>query len=576
MFNNFIKDLGLDKNDKKYIIAILVGTILFTVYLIWFNNTVGSVNSDVFAILNNALYYAGNLDPTNNIYLSPTISLLTAIFFKLGFVDKVPILIVTGIFYILGSIGLYFLFRSRFNKPLSLLGVILWCTFAINIDYVADGTLNIPEIALLIWSFLFLHLAVEKNPKYFVLSFPIFILAFFTRYPCILFLVVICLYLTFKYDLIGYIRLLFTNRQGFVEKFKNLISSPDFKYMIYGLVVSIVLAVIFLAIIMSAGANLYFLQQTSNAASGNTGNTADSHYNGSQLFYAKQSLHLFYTNGEVDGRPKLLSNPSTLSIFWLLIVALGLFLYVYRLCRENAKKFFTRVHEHKTQLLLIAGIVIVSILLVIGLFKISPVLSISLYIVDILLCYALLDDYITDINFKFIMLSWFIVFMIFYSFISIKVVRYMIVLTPIFAYFMISGVKIILSYIQKGLKKIGHFKPQVCTIIIVILAVSCIFSTFMLFNSFDVHEIPDNSKLTSNWLKCYDPNYDTKVIVSYTTRFHTWYLKKKVVGLNFKTLNEKNVTYYISDEPPSYSKHPKNYILIKRIGSEFIYKRISS
>lgn len=590
--NDRIDDLGLDKGDGKYIFIILLFTVLFTIYLVWFNTMVGLRNSDVFVFLANALQYSGTAISTTNayMYLSPVICLLTSILFHMGFVHKASILVVTGVFYILGSVGLYLLFRSRFNKALSFLGVILWSTFAINIVFVADGSLYIPEVSLLIWSFLFLYLGVEKNPKYFMLSFPIFVLAFFTRYPSILFIAVIGLYLAFKYDFVGYVRLLFTDREGFVVKFKEFLHSSDFKYMMYGVGISVLLALVFLVVIMVAGGNFYFLQQTSNAATGSTGNPADPNYHKDKLFYISHLRNLFYTHAQLhDDIPIILSTPSALTNFWLGIIVVGFVLYVYDIVRSKGENFYNRIRGHKDQLALVIGIIITSIVLVIVLFEISPVLSIVLYLIDFLLIYELLKDYIADIDFKLVMISWLMVFMIFYTFTSIKVIRYMIVLTPILAYFIICGMKMVLRYVKRVWTSRGKFDPRVCSVICIVLAVLCVVSAVMLFTSFNVHEVSDNREKAADWLVSYDPDYSTKVVASYAPRYYTWYLKMPVINLQvFEGLDENNVTYYISDRASNSNYHLGNwssnylsnstgkYILLKRVGNEFIYKRIST
>ena len=95
------------KDNKELILITIISTILVA-YYINFNNNLGIYCSDVYVYLLNALYYAGtNIHSTKSIYLSPAVCFLTSLIFELGYVDKVAIFIVTGIFAIIGNIGMF-------------------------------------------------------------------------------------------------------------------------------------------------------------------------------------------------------------------------------------------------------------------------------------------------------------------------------------------------------------------------------------------------------------------------------------------------------------------------------------
>ena len=95
------------KDNKELILITIISTILVA-YYINFNNNLGIYCSDVYVYLLNALYYAGtNIHSTKSIYLSPVVCFLTSLIFELGYVDKVAIFIVTGIFAIIGNIGMF-------------------------------------------------------------------------------------------------------------------------------------------------------------------------------------------------------------------------------------------------------------------------------------------------------------------------------------------------------------------------------------------------------------------------------------------------------------------------------------
>ena len=145
----------------------------------------------------NALYYSGaNINSTSTIYLYPLISFITSLLFDLGFKSELSIYLVTGVFAILGNIGFYILLRTRFDEVLSLTGTIMYATFALNLAWLANGTLDIPAVAVTIWCVLISYMAIKLNPKYYAIAMPLFVICLFTRYTAGLILPVLILYLS--------------------------------------------------------------------------------------------------------------------------------------------------------------------------------------------------------------------------------------------------------------------------------------------------------------------------------------------------------------------------------------------
>lgn len=118
--------MNLNLKDKKEIIFVFVFSCILIGYYINFNMNLGIYCSDIFLYLRNALYFTGtNIYSTYDIFLSPVICFLTSLLFRAGLVDRLAIYIVTGIFAILGNVGMYLLLRTRFDKLLSLTGAIV-------------------------------------------------------------------------------------------------------------------------------------------------------------------------------------------------------------------------------------------------------------------------------------------------------------------------------------------------------------------------------------------------------------------------------------------------------------------
>ena len=195
----FLEDFPIEKKDKYILILITAFSLILTCYYINFNQNLGIYCSDGYVYLLNAVYYTGhNIYSTTTIYLSPVICFLTSILMTLGIKDATSIYIVTGLFAVIGNIGLYFLLRIRFDEILSLTGVILYATFALNLTWLANGSIDIPGVSITIWTIFFMIMAVDKNPKYYLLAFPTLIIAFFTRYTIVFIIPVMVLYYLYR------------------------------------------------------------------------------------------------------------------------------------------------------------------------------------------------------------------------------------------------------------------------------------------------------------------------------------------------------------------------------------------
>ncbi|WP_296861745.1 glycosyltransferase family 39 protein [uncultured Methanobrevibacter sp.] len=160
--------MNINIKDKKELILITLISAALVAYYINFNDHLGIYCSDVYVYLLNALYYAGtNIYSTKSIYLSPVVCFLTSLIFDLGYVDKTAIFIITGILAIIGNIGLYLLLRLRFNNLLSLTGTIIYATLALNLTWLANGSLDIPAVTFTIWwrSFHYLLLDFSQDTR---------------------------------------------------------------------------------------------------------------------------------------------------------------------------------------------------------------------------------------------------------------------------------------------------------------------------------------------------------------------------------------------------------------------------
>lgn len=110
--------------------------------------------------------------------------------------------------------GMFYLLRLRFNNFYSFFGAFIYATMLINIKWVANGTLDIAFVALMIWALYFFIQGMEKNQKYFYLAFPFAVLSFFTKYTGAIIIGVMVLYFMSRTKIASNIKKYFKNIFG--------------------------------------------------------------------------------------------------------------------------------------------------------------------------------------------------------------------------------------------------------------------------------------------------------------------------------------------------------------------------
>ena len=205
--------------NKLTLTAVILFAAMITSVIIYQNSThsfLGHSYRDVFFYLIESLRMSG-VEITGYAYvnyLSPFVPFLTSLLFRLGFVSETSIFITTGIFFFIGILGMFYLLKLRFDNFLSFFGAFLYGTLLINIKWVANGTLDIAFVALMIWALYFFIQGMEKNQKYFYLAFPLVVLSFFTKYPGALIVEVIVLYFVSKTSILNNIKKYYKNIFG--------------------------------------------------------------------------------------------------------------------------------------------------------------------------------------------------------------------------------------------------------------------------------------------------------------------------------------------------------------------------
>ena len=179
------------------------------------------------------------------------------------------------------------------------------------------------------------------------------------------------------------------------------------------------------------------------------------------------------------------------------------------------------------------------------------------------------EIYSTDI----LMLAWFLVYFIFFTFLNIKVNRYIITAFPAFIYFVIYALNEILDLSRKF--EFLEFKKQnVLKIIPIILIVFCIFSAFSFTSTVHYNEDFNKNKLIADYLTEYDSDYMSKDVAVFKQRPYNWFLRMYTIPLTddqLDYLESSNITYYISDDNFNLS----NYTMIYQKEGLYLYERIN-
>ena len=568
MFKNILEDLNISKNDFFYLFILTVFSILITYTLINFNQTLGIYCSDVFIYLSNSLVFAGYESSILYLYLSPVICILTAILFKLGFLSEASLYLVTGIFCIFANIGIYALLKNKFSSLLSLCGAFLFGSFSLSLLWWANGTLDVPAVALSIWTIIFTILAVDKDSKYYLIAFPFFVLAVFTRYTALFLLPLILLYYLSKHDFFTNLDLLIVDRQELSRKLKSYIKSEEFRNILKSFAIAFVLVVLFSATILAYGSNLSFLTQSSTFASGSKGEVIDNAYTTDTFFYLHDFRNFLYSDYvSFDNVIPVLNGSNPMSFFLIGLFAVGILLSGYKLV--NAK----RKGESKYKYLVWALFVVLLIISILS-FKVNSLITITIILIDLVIMFSYFrkigidrEIYSTDI----LMLAWFLVYFIFFTFLNIKVNRYIITAFPAFIYFVIYALNDILDL--SGKFEFLEFKKQnILKIIPIILIVFCIFSAFTFTSTVHYNEDFNKNKVIADYLTEYDSDYMSKDVAVFKQRPYNWFLRMYTIPLTddqLDYLESSNITYYIADGNFNLS----NYTMIYQKEGLYLYER---
>ena len=536
------------KKDIIAISALIAILVIITLLLVNIDGRAGVYYvRDVFFYLNNALFYAGYDTGLNNTRgLSPFVPMLTSLFFRMGFISDLTIILVSSAFYTLSAVGMYFLLRLRFDETLSFTGSMLLATFPLIVVWVTKGMIDIPGLCISIWAVYFMRLSFRKSPRFSYVAWALVILAFFTRYTALLMIPVILIQYFLVDDPISYIK-------------------SNFRHILVGMCCGAFVFAVFLGIYHYLNIDLFFVSQGEGITQ-TQDVTQIRHYftyyiNNIPIYLSawqfipyslKPGAYLPLEMHWIGG------SPSPISYLFMALMLAGFVLYMKRLLsRKNRQIIKGRDNKLKAAIMILGLIAFL-----------ATYTQISIIYSEIIITAVLLTLYRTlnrtemeCFTLDFVMFYWFMVNFIFFTYYHIKVDRYFIPMLPFFAYWIILSFDLIFDRL-KDAKRIGQIKTLVPIALICIILLSS--AAFALTNSPHTYDnqMPENfmtaaseEKAVAGWLAGHDPQFAGKTIWADRGGDFSFLLKIEITSVedistqnNFTDeLINNNVTYYIAN-----------------------------
>ena len=585
---NFFNDMNLNTSDKYPIIFLACYSILITIMMVKFHQSRGAFNSDIYVYLASALDYAGmnynHISDLGYMSNSPLICYLTSLLFKLGFVNINSIFFVTSIFSVSGIFAMYIFLKIRFSNLLSLIGSLLYSSFSLTLFYFANGMLDVPAVSMILWTLIFTVAAVNKNPKYYIFVALFFVMSFFTRFTTVYIISLIVLYILKDYDLVNLCECLFYSRGTFKQKVVSFFKSYEFKWMCISLIAGSCIVIYVFHVILSYNAPIGYFGSAVGSFS-RFENQLDPNYVSDKFFYIKNYLSLLYANNVTSPMQiEKFKNPSLMTWMVLGILFVG-FLIKFVNIIKNKDFYKTNFQEiqfrtAKSSNFLKILIVVLFIFSVIS-FKFNYLYTVFLLWVILIIVQSLAKRY-CFINMDYFALSLvciglFSFYMIIFSFLHLKCVRYILPTFPAFVYFVIYAFDNILQFIKYGqdtknnVRKIkSNFRFRISQILPILMIVLLLFTAFNFTNTVEIDELSLNFDSTANFLIDYDSDYHSKdIAVTPTERYYEWYFQKDVDLINQNLYKSSDYDYILV-----YDLNNDNYHEIYRDGKIGVYEKI--
>lgn len=464
--------------------------------------------SDTFDFLSDAALFAGKGFGYTDLNRPPLLPFLTSIFFIFGNLSVWPIFVVDGLLYVFGCIGIFLFLKERFDPLVSFVGSLLFATFPLILTFAGVGYNDVSGVAVAIWAMYLTYLAVNRNPKYFFLSFPMAMLAFLTRFNNALIIFPIFLYILINKDKIN-----------------------SFKNVLIGITLSLlVLIPVFIFFNTKFGNPIYpFLSFfNSSGGSGYTAFTEHFAYNSDPLYFLKNM-------------PIYLGPQSAVVIVFTLV---GLIFHVFKTWKNIRSAVKTFSASMKVKINFKFPLLLLMIILFLFTFStIHYMFSEVIFFFIAYLLFLMLRDHGIDANMDMLFFSWFMAFLIFQSSYLAKDHRYIITMYAPLAYFLVRGLNWASNELKIDFKGFNLTKYLIACVLVSMMLFSILAQIPMIDKSNQKNKlINSDAKEASLWLIDYDPIYGSKVIYADFSPYFAWYLQTNVTMMS---IFKNNQTLYV-------------------------------
>lgn len=570
------KDWNLDNKDKYYLIALFFISMLSFLRMMDYSLSGCISNPDIALYLLSGLKYAGldnfNVVNPNDLYYTPVISFLSSLFFRIGYVDKNAIIFVTSLFSFFGYFGFYLLLRNKFNSLLSLTGVIIFGCFPLMIVNIARGMIDVPAISVSIWALVFAIMAIDKNPKYFLISFPLLAVGFFIKYVVGFTLPLIFLYYVMRRNFIFELDEIISDKSLFKDKIKNYIKSKEFKYLFASIIISIIIAgVICKTLILDFGGQFLFFKQSSTILNSQVHSNPSSiiDFNIDKSYYFDHFSDILFLSRRFN---------SLFTGILYGIFGVGVLISIFKF-KNHLNKFKSEKNSFKTKyfekLLYISCLILIAMSLFSFKYLSNHMLSNICLLIFLTLSFAILQQYKIKervVSLDILFIAYFLVYFVFLSAYIIKVPRYALPFIPPFVYLVIWGLNSIANALDDKKMKfnLGQAIPMVVLILFFIVTISVLIAPMDYDDSNEVyrdvyaHDFENDLVEACNFIIENDPDYHNKTFSSnyHNSRIIRWYLNVNL------TIMDEDVSLKHYDET-DYVIHNQNRSLINYNKNDF-------
>lgn len=517
-----MKTSNLSKWLFLFILIGIVGT--YTYFKVRLQIELGPV-SDTFDLLANAALFAGKGIGYADLNRPPILSLFTALFFIFDDLSIWPIFVVDGLLYIIGCIGVYLFLKERIDSLMGFIGALLFATFPLIITFAAVGYNDVSGVAVAIWAIYLTYLGVNRDSKYFLLSFPMAMLAFLTRFNNALIIFPIILYILINKDKI--------------KSSKNI--------FIGMLLSSLILIPLFLFFNAKFGNPLYpflsFFQ--SSGGSGYTALTEHFAYNPDLLYFIKNM-------------PVYIGAQSAVIIIF---TAVGLVVHFFRKWKktrsgEEIWSFNLKIFKNYKLSLLI----LLTFIFLISFGKIHYMFTEVIFFLIAYNVFLMAQDHKISFKTDLLFFSWFMAFFIFQSVYIAKDHRYVITMYVPLAYFLVRGLSWSVSELRINFKG-KNITRYFMAILLTLMMLSSFFTQLPAIEEGNQQNKLFNQEAiqTSIWIKNNVPDYKSKVIYADFPSYFAWYLQMDVKQMPFYKNKEKLYAGGTRD----LNLTPEDYVLFK-------------